>query len=335
MITTAHDRLVFQFPEVHKDATMQINFQRTLRIPDDNREYGLPPGLDPFPLLHVDDYAERMPGAWNERGGVFLPMYQAEAMWLYFTGSRVYPFAVKVAAGKIDAVTGKQWDRKLHRSPQDYLAIPRQPWLDGFCVSKGSIRQFVAMSLGEGYTAEEQITGEAEHGGLQIIVYPMKRERYEELLKEREQTWDAQLTGSEDMMKCYCLGSAMGLAPGGLMRQEIYDDTYNLDDYDSSVSSRCYVHILNSLQYREVTGQNPPTKPPTAAQYTQAGLPWFDYYDAEAKALKGSKKLAGLDSVAAKWFKKWQKPLPENEPVSPTNVRVIRAGTRQVREGEF
>ena len=32
------------------------------------------------------------------------------------------------------------------------------------------IRQFVAMPLGAGYTAEEQITGEAEHGGLQIVV---------------------------------------------------------------------------------------------------------------------------------------------------------------------
>ncbi len=28
------------------------------------------------------------------------------------------------------------------------------------------IRQFVAMPLGEGYTAEEQLTGEAQHGGL-------------------------------------------------------------------------------------------------------------------------------------------------------------------------
>ena len=40
------------------------------------------------------------------------------------------------------------------------------------------IRQFVAMPLGEGFTAEEQITGKAEHGGLQIIVYPMKHEAY-------------------------------------------------------------------------------------------------------------------------------------------------------------
>jgi hypothetical protein len=38
------------------------------------------------------------------------------------------------------------------------------------------------MPMGAGYTAEEQITGKAEHGGLQMIVYPMKAKRYEEVL---------------------------------------------------------------------------------------------------------------------------------------------------------
>ena len=67
--------------------------------------------------------------------------------------------------------------RDSQRHPQDYMVVPGQPWLDGFCVEKGLIRQFVAMPLGEGYTPEEQLTGEAEHGGLQIAVYPMKRSK--------------------------------------------------------------------------------------------------------------------------------------------------------------
>ena len=57
--------------------------------------------------------------------------------------------------------------------------IPEQSWLDGYCIEKDIIRQFVAMPLGSGYSAEEQITGEAEHGGIQIIVYPMKPEIFE------------------------------------------------------------------------------------------------------------------------------------------------------------
>jgi len=139
-------------------------FQRTLRIPDDGSDYPLPPGLGHFPLRHVDDFAENVSAQWLAHGGVMLPMYQSEAMWLNFTPHDVkghwaeYPFAIKVAVGKIDAVTGKEWSNALHKKPQDYMVAPEQPWLDGFCVEKGIIRQFVAMPLGAGYTAEEQIT---------------------------------------------------------------------------------------------------------------------------------------------------------------------------------
>ena len=149
-----------------------IEFQRTLRIPDDGKDYPLPPGLGRFPLRHVDDHAARLPEAWRRRGGVMTPMHQAEALWINFHSR--YPFAVKVATGKVCAITGDVWVNHLNRGPQDYLVLPDQPWLDGYCVEKGIIRQFVAMPLGEGYTVEEQLTGAARHGGLQIVAYPMK-----------------------------------------------------------------------------------------------------------------------------------------------------------------
>ena len=75
-----------------------------------------------------------------------------------------------MAIGKINAVTGDDWKDGLKRRRQDYMVSTEQPWLDGYCVEKGFIRQFVAMPLGSGYSAEEQITGEAEHGGIQIVV---------------------------------------------------------------------------------------------------------------------------------------------------------------------
>src|SRR5207249_10448567 len=97
-------------------------------------------------------------------------------LWIYFSTS--YPFAVKVAAGKINAVTGELWRRGLQADPQNYLVLPEQPWLDGFAVRKGVIRQFVAMPLGAGYSAEEQITGKADAGGIQLKVFPMHAEAY-------------------------------------------------------------------------------------------------------------------------------------------------------------
>jgi len=75
-----------------------------------------------------------------------LPMYQSEAMWVYFHSHSRYPFLVKIATGKINAVTGNQWQDRPVADPQDYLVVPTQPWLDGYCVEKGEIRQFVAMN---------------------------------------------------------------------------------------------------------------------------------------------------------------------------------------------
>lgn len=333
MIELRKEQLVFTFPEVHREATVSIEFQRTLRIPDDDHDYPLPPGLGRFPLRHVDDFAPNVPPRWLEHGGVMLPMYQSEALWVMFSGN--YPFAVRVATGKIDAVTGKTLRSGLERDPQNYLVLPEQPWLDGYCVERGVIRQFVAMPLGAGYTAEEQITGTAEHGGLQLVVYPMKAEAYERT-RVRLREWTL---GSVPMspMSLSEAAPAMGLAPGGRMRQEIFDDPFALADWDLEHSSRCFVHIANSLVWRQITGEQPPTVPPTASEYARAGLPWFDYYAEGLSAVPGSKILDKLKSVAQLGKEKGDVPLPENEPVQATPVIELRRGLKrgQVREGRF
>lgn len=326
MITLERDRLTFRFPDVHADAECSISFQRTLRIPDDNREHPLPPGLGKFPLRHVDDYANRVPPAWRKHGGVFMPMHQSEAMWLCFHAS--YPMAIKVAAGKINAITGDAWSNKLHTEPQDYMVVPGQPWLDGFCIAKGTIRQFVAMPLGEGYTAEEQLNGEATHGGLQIIAFPMRRDVYGEL---REQVACRFMVADEAALALQEVAD-MGLAPGGLMRQEIYEDEHGLNAW-AATSSRCFVHLLNSVRFFAVTGAEPPGKPPNAADYSKAGLPWFDYYGGDKAALEGAKDLAGLQSVAAKRWQKGEGALPGNEPATPTVIQEL--GEREVRDNSW
>ena len=55
MIVLDEDSLRFKFSDVHNDAHCEIEFQRTLRIPDDGRHYPLPPGLGRFPIRHLDD----------------------------------------------------------------------------------------------------------------------------------------------------------------------------------------------------------------------------------------------------------------------------------------
>lgn len=336
MIEVQGDSLVFTFPEVHPKARLEIGFQRTLRIPDDDREYSLPPGLGQFPIRHVDDHAASVPETWIAHGGVMLPMHQAEAMWMNFDAAWddergvEYPFAVKIATGKVNAVSGKPWKEGLHRRPQDYVVVPEQPWLDGYCIEKGVIRQFVAMPLGEGYSAEEQITGKADVGGLQILVAPMKAAAYKRRFPKIKGRY-AMVSEAHYCCSC-CESPDMGLAPGGRMRQEIYRDPYRLEEWSVRMRGRCFVHICDSARWQAITGTPPPTRPPTAAQYTAAGLPWFEYYG-EGEAIAGSGSLAKMKSVATLARRK-RVPLAGNGAIGTARLVHLRSGLRpgQVRE---
>ena len=65
-----------------------------------------------------------------------MPMFQSEALWLNFqthhvSGRADYPFAIKIAAGKVNAVTGEDWSERLGDRPQDYvvaLDLSHQQW---------------------------------------------------------------------------------------------------------------------------------------------------------------------------------------------------------------
>ena len=120
------------------------------------------------------------------------------------------------------------------------------------------------------------------------------------------------------------------------MRQEIVEDPERFQDWDTRHSSRCFVHIANSLVWRGITGANPPTTPPTAEEYTRSGLPWFEYYS-DQPTLDAPEVLEKLKSVSQLGAEKGDVPLPENTSVDPTNIVTLRRGLKdgQVREGEF
>jgi hypothetical protein len=332
MVELKNDELIFTFPEIHPKARLTISFERTLRIPDDEKTYPLPPSLGNFPLEHIDDYDD-IPEAWTRYGGIMLPMYQSEALWLKFTSSLIsendarYPFAIKVATGKINAVTGEAWTNGLlSQSQQSYLVVPGQPWLDGYCVERGIIRQFVAMPLGEGYSAEEQITGKDEFGGLQIEVFPFHRDAFFERWPELDQ---AELDYWAENRPMYCRArkkKSMSLAPGGRMRQEIFEDRFKIFEWNQQTSSRCFVHLANSVQWKAITGKNPPTFPMTAKDYSEHGLPWFDYYS-DLKPLPGSKILNKLKSVFEKGKSDLDNPLPENDSANPEKIIPIQSNS--------
>jgi 3-isopropylmalate/(R)-2-methylmalate dehydratase large subunit len=111
----------------------------------------------------------------------------------------------------------------------------------------------------------------------------------------------------------------MGLAPGGRMRQETYTDEFRPDEWDTSQASRCFVHLANSLVWRAITGENPPTTPPTAVEYTRSGLPWFHYYG-EGTAVECARELERIRSVP--------RPRPRAGRSTASGERIGEAGPR-------
>lgn len=329
MPTLENDNLVFRFPQTEPEAKFSINFQRTLRIPDTERTYSLPPGLGAFPIRHAQDFPDKLPQSTLSRGGVVLPIWQAEAMWLSFQNQLPewglpFPVAIKVAAGKINAVSGEAWRSGLNRDPQDYMVSPDQPWLDGFAIAKGVIRQFVAMPLGEGYSVEEQLTGEAEWGGLQISVAPLKahawqakRAKWAEQQAARRARFARFSDSASPSVGAPAARAAapMALGAGGRMRQHIYPDTFQRDDWDLDAADRVFVTLLHAKDWKTVTGERAPNEPPTAQDYTRAGLPWFDAYGADQTALDGGARLKQVKTVAETFKQQTGATLPNSENV--------------------
>jgi hypothetical protein len=158
----------------------KISFHRTLRIPEDGKDYPLPACLGAFPIHRVEDYAASVPPQWLDEGGFFIPLYQREALFIQFEGEEWCPSIAKVCVGQINAITGKPYSEELSGHNQDYVVIPKQEWLDGINSGDGTVKQFVAMPLGQGYTIEAQITDEEKYGGLQLVVYEPVDGRFEE-----------------------------------------------------------------------------------------------------------------------------------------------------------
>ena len=114
-------------------------------------------------------------------------------------------------------------------------------------------------------------------------------------------------------------------------------DSYDLDDWDTAHSSRCFVQIVNSMLWRSITGMNPPSIPLTAKEYARLNLPWFETYEKKSVALTEGRVLRGLKSAFGMGREKGDVPFPENESVDADIVIRLRngLGENQVREVEY
>jgi len=277
-----------QDDRIHVGARLAVSFQRTLRIPDDGGTYPLPPGLGRFPVFSAADYIDRLPRSWQH--DFFIPMYRREALWIAFEGAWWKPNAVKVGVGGVNAITGTSWDSALSDNPQNYVVAPDQPWLDGINSGDETVRQFVAVSLGEGQTVEAQITGKEGIGGIQIAAFDPLPGKFPDVAPPKTNR-------SLDSAMSLEMPQMLGLGVGGTMRQKIYPDKYGIKTWDPDSIGSFFVHLINVAEFRAITGAQEPATPVDATAYSAAGLPWFELLDEEESDIDPAEVLARIRSI--------------------------------------
>ncbi|WP_435178050.1 hypothetical protein [Actinacidiphila sp. bgisy145] len=264
-----------------------VRFMRTLRLPESGT-HPLPPGLGAFPLRAAADGPDGVVDQGPDGGGVLLPVLQREAVWLGFAASA--PVALQVRAGAVCAVSGRPWSGRLAQDPQNYLVLPRQPWLDGISSGRGTTRQFVATPPGPGPAAA------AAGARLQLQVFELRAHARARAGAAQDRAgWGAARPGGRSgpvpgvPLAAPAPGEAVrvdaaatGLGAGGRMRQEVYPDPRPLDDWRDEPSARVWVHLVSAARWEQVTGRPAPDSPVDRAAYASAGLPWFAHYDEDA-----------------------------------------------------
>lgn len=269
-----------------------VSFQRTLRVPDDGRDYPLPAGLGRFPVLRTAAVASnRRPAQWRTRDAFFIPLYRREALWLAFQGQEWHPVAVQVFVDGVNALTGGRADEPPQSRPQNYLVTPHQPWLDGVVARSGKVRQFVAAPLGGGQTIGAQVGGGKSAGGFMLRIFDAVPGRF----PDRPPPENAAPRARGRVQRTL---KPIGLGIGGAIRQKVYPDPYGVDAWDAGTATEVQVFICGSEQYQAVTGRSPPPTPITAYAYAAAGLPWLEIDDHSDAALEGSEVMRNLRSVS-------------------------------------
>jgi hypothetical protein len=298
----------FAFPEVDAAATLRITFHQTLRVPDDDTTYGLPPSLGALEVRSTD----RLDTRSSVTADAVLPLWQSEATWIDFTSDGGYPFLVKVGVGGVNAVTGAPYTPAPDFAEEDYVEVPTQPWLDGFRVDSTTMRQFVAMPLGGGYSAAEQLTG-SDDGMIRFSVAPLRADVWAERPR-----WP-------QMSSIVCDGAlpaGMGLGAGGAIRQSIATPIEAEDNWHLEARTEGTVQIVNSSVWQSLTGSAPHRPPLTIEEYLSYGFPWFEWYD-DSLARQGSSGFTEVRSVRQVGNENGVDVLPDNTSFVPPTPHIV------------
>ncbi|KAG9200675.1 hypothetical protein G6514_006855 [Epicoccum nigrum] len=224
-------------------------------------------------------------------------------------------------------------DEKLAAALQYCMIVPGQKWLDGVAVAPGKVKQFVAMPFNSGHSIESQLIGKDTGGGIQFEVTPYRSKLpsaasrpptsalklhkegipldQQGLILDGKILEDSKTVGDYRIQRKSTLylvlrlhrgglppEQPMSVAAGGAIEQSITPDNHG-EDWLPFRTTVFNVQILNAAFYHAVTGEEPPTRPMTAAEYAELDLLFFKLYEEPSNvhgafdAVKSVAKLKG------------------------------------------
>lgn len=264
---------------------LSVSFIRTFRIPDDGKTYPLPSGYGRFPIFKVADYWKTVPSHWVvQGGGIFIPMFLSEAMWIKFSSASWHPNAVKIGVGGINVINGKKWDSRIRTDEHDYIVCPPQEWLDGIYIGNDQVRQFVSVLPNSGQSLESKIKGSDSVRGIQISVFDAKKGVFPDENPHRIVLYQTSTPNNSDgnLNKI----DELVISGGGKITQKIYEDPYGASTWDNSNYGIVNVFIVNVEEFINITGKLPISTPITYKEALKRGMPWFKLYDEELESIK-------------------------------------------------
>ncbi|MGA9119014.1 MAG: hypothetical protein WB699_06575, partial [Bacteroidota bacterium] len=110
---------------------------------------------------------------------------------------------------------------------------------------------------------------------------------------------------------------------------------YGIESWDSNNFGRVYVHIVNSVVFREITGLQPPPTPVTARSYTAAGLPWFDLFDKETDDLPPAAGFGTIQTIKQMDGNHGFTGQQDDQPIEIGKGQEISIGGKSVKDGSW
>jgi len=286
MLELEPEYLTVRAEACHPEAVAGVRFQRALRLPA-----GRPPyesvRSDAFHLPRpLNDHFEDLDFDWLLRSNqCVICLTPSESVTMEFAAPSAYPFAVMVSIGRHDALTGKPADGTLARTPQNYLSLTCQNWLDSWLNADGEAHDFVTPWTAPPEAAALPAPAVDESDCISISFVPMKADAFQRRCQDIDQNAGRQVYGAPDFAERFSETHMLS----GRMRYEmqqgdawdagiVYPDPFDANEWDIDHAALIAVTMVGPTAWQALTGEvaDPALFGPDI--YEQAGVPWDASY---------------------------------------------------------